>query len=205
MPERHVVADLADLRPFVMRHASSGLGAAPAFLLGLSLGLGGVFDLHDEAGRGLVAVLIDACENSGDAAELVLLASRHEAPDEDLLAMLLDEALAEARRGPRSHLEISLDGALRPYQALLVARGFVRRFDLITMERQSPWRPAEPPLGWTWANLSAERYDEAAWLVRAAFTGHPGVNFPPAGQGRAHSLSKPLPPRLLLDGDRVAG
>jgi hypothetical protein len=53
-----------------------------------------VFDLHDDAGRALVAVLIDACENSGDAAELVLLASRDEEPGEDLLALLLDEALA---------------------------------------------------------------------------------------------------------------
>lgn len=140
MPERHAIADIADLQPFLARHARTGLGAAPAFLLGLSLRSDGVFDLHDDAGRALVAVLIDACDNSGDAAELVLLASCDEAPDEDLLAMLLDEAL----RGPRSHLEIPLDGALRPHQALLAARGFVRRFDLITMERQGPWQVVEP-------------------------------------------------------------
>lgn len=41
--------------------------------------------------------------------------------------------------------------------------------------------------------------------MRAAFAGHPGVNFPPAEQGRTHALAKSLPVRLLLDGDRMAG
>jgi len=101
MPERHAIADIADLKPFLAHHARSGLGAAPSFLLTLSLRPEGVFDLHDDAGRALVAVLIDACDNSGDAAELLLLASRDELPSEDLLALLLNEALAEARLGPR--------------------------------------------------------------------------------------------------------
>lgn len=61
----------------------------------------------------LVAVLIDACENSGDAAGLLLLASRDEAPDEGLLTLLLDAALAEARLGPRNQLEVPLEGVLR--------------------------------------------------------------------------------------------
>lgn len=205
MPERHAIADIADLQPFLARHARTGLGAAPAFLLGLSLRPDGVFDLHDDGGRALVAVLIDACNNSGDAAELVLLASRAEVPSEDLLALLLDEALAEARRGPRGQLEVTLDALMRPHQALLETRGFTWRFDLVTMERHGPWRAVASPPGWTWADLSTERYDEAARLVRAAFAGHPGVDFPPAEQSRAHSLGKPLPVRLLLDGDRVAG
>ena len=117
MPVRHPVADVADLEPFLARHARSGLGAAPAFLLGQSLGPAGVFDLHDDAGRALVAVLIDACDNSGDAAELVLLASRDEAPDEGLLALLLDEALAGARRGPRSHLKVPVVTPVRVARA----------------------------------------------------------------------------------------
>ena len=205
MPERHAVADITDLQSFLARHVRTGLGAAPSFLLTLSLRLEGVFDLHDKAGRALVAVLIDACDNSGDAAELLLLASRDDAPSEDLLALLLDEALVEARLGPRGYLEVTLDALMRPHRALLEARDFVRRFDLVTMERHGPWKAVEPPPGWTWADLSAERYDEAARLVRAAFAGHPGVNFPPAEQSRAHSLGKPLPVRLLLDGDRMAG
>lgn len=205
MPERHAVADIADLQPFLARHARTGLGAAPTFLLGLSLRPDGVFDLHDDAGRALVAVLIDACDNSGDAAELVLLASRVEVPSEDLLALLFDEALVEARRGPRGQLEVTLDALIRPHRALLEARRFTWRFDLVTMEKHGSWKAVEPPLGWIWADLSAERYDEAAGLVRAAFSGHPGVNFPSAEQSRAHSLGKPLPVRLLLDGDRVAG
>ena len=205
MPERHAIADIADLQPFLARHARTGLGAAPAFLLGLSLGPGGVFDLHDEAGRALVAVLTDACENSGDAAGLVVLASRDEAPDEDVLALLLDEALVEARLGPQSHIEVALEGVLRQHPALLETRGLTRRFDITTMERQGLWRAVASPPGWSWMNLSAERYDEAARLVRAAFSGHPGVNFPPAEQSRVHLLGKPLPVRLLLDGDRMAG
>ncbi len=205
MPERHAIADIADLQPFLARHARTGLGAAPPFLLTLSLRLDGVFDLHDDAGRALVAVLIDACDNSGDAAELLLLASRDEVPSEDLLALLLDEALVEARLGPRGHLEVTLDALMRPHRALLEARGFTRRFDLVTMERHGPWQAVEPPPGWTWADLSAERYDEAARLVRAAFSGHPGVNFPPAEQGRALALGQSPPVRLLLDGDRAAG
>jgi len=88
---------------------------------------------------------------------------------------------------------------------LLEARDFTRRFDIVTMERHGSWKAVEPPPGWTWANLSAEHYDEAARLVRAAFTGHPGVNFPPAEQGRAHALASSMPVRLLLDGDRTVG
>lgn len=205
MPERHAIADIADLKPFLAHHARSGLGAAPSFLLTLSLRPEGVFDLHDDAGRALVAVLIDACDNSGDAAELLLLASRDELPSEDLLALLLNEALAEARLGPRSHLEVTLDALMRPHRALLEARDFTRRFDIVTMERHGTWKAVEPPPGWTWTNLSAERYDEAAQLVRTAFSGHPGVNFPPAEQGRAHALASSLPVRLLLDGDRTVG
>ena len=205
MPGRHTVADTADLLPFLALHARSGLGAPPPFLITLSLTLGGVFDLHDEAGRALVAVLIDACDNSGDAAELLLLASRDEVPGEDLIALLLDEALVEARLGPRSHLEVTLDGLMRPHRAFLEARDFTRRFDIVTMERHGPWTATEPPPGWTWTDLPAERYDEAARLVRAAFSGLPGVNFPPAEQGRALALGQSPPVRLLLDGDRAAG
>ena len=185
MPERLPVVDIADLLPFVARHACSGLGATPAFLLTLSRGLDGVFDLHDAGGRALVAVLTDACDNTGDAAGLVLLASRDETPGENLLALLLDAALAEARRGPRSKLEIDLDGPFAGHRALLQARGLVWWFDIVTMERQGPWRAVEPPAGWTWVDLSAARYDEAA--------------------RRAHALGKPIPVRLLLDGERVAG
>lgn len=205
MPERHIVADTADLLPFLALHARSGLGAPAPFLITLSRTLDGVFDLHDDTGRALVAVLTDACENSGDAAGLLVLASRGEVPDGDLLALLLDEALVEGRLGPQGHLEAALEGVLRRHSALLKARGFTRRFDIITMERHGPWTAVEPPPAWTWANLSAERYDKAAQLVRAAFAGHAGVTFPPAEQGRTHSLNKPLPVRLLLDNDRVAG
>ena len=73
------------------------------------------------------------------------------------------------------------------------------------MERRGSWQAVEPPPGWGWADLSAGRYDEAARLVRTAFAGHPGVNFPPAGQGRVHALGRSLPVRLLLDGERMAG
>ncbi len=205
MPGRHTVADTADLLPFLALHARSGLGAPPPFLITLSLTPGGVFDLHDEAGRALAAVLIDACDNSGDAAELLLLASRDAAPGEGVIALLLDAALAEARLGPRSHLEVTLDASMRPHRALLEARGFTRRFDIVAMERHGPWTAVEPPPGWTWATLSAGRYDEAARLVRAAFSGLPGVNFPPAGQGRAFALGQSPPVRLLLDGGRIAG
>ena len=205
MLARHTVVDTSDLFAFLALHARSGLGAPPPFLITLSLTLDGVFDLHDDAGRALVALLIDACDNSGDAAELLLLASRDDPLNEGLLALLLDEALVEARLGPRSHLEVTLDALMRPHRALLEARSFARRFDIITMERHGPWKAVEPPPGWMWADLSAERYDEAARLVRAAFVGHPGVNFPPAEQGRTHLLSKPLPVRLLLDSGRMAG
>ncbi len=100
MPERRPVADIADLLPFVARHALSGLGAAPAFLLTLSRGPGGVFDLHDEDGRALVAVLTDARDNTGDAAGLALLASRDEAPGEAMLALLLNAAFEARERVP---------------------------------------------------------------------------------------------------------
>ena len=205
MPGRHTVADTADLLPFLALHAKPGLGAPPPFLITLSLTLDGVFDLHDEAGRALTAVLIDACENSGDAAELLLLAFRDAVPGEDLIALLLDEALVEARLGPHSHLEVTLDALMRPHRAFLEARDFTRRFDIVTMERHGPWKAAEPPPGWTWADLSAGRYDEAARLVRAAFSGLPGVNFPPAEQGRTLTLGKSSPVRLLLDGTRMTG
>ena len=76
MPKRYAVVDITDLQPFLARHARAGRDAAPAFLLGLSLRPDGVFDLHDDVGRAMVAVLIHACDNSGDAAELVLLACR---------------------------------------------------------------------------------------------------------------------------------
>ena len=41
--------------------------------------------------------------------------------------------------------------------------------------------------------------------MRAAFAGHPGVNFPPAAQGRSHALGNSLSVRPLLDGERLAG
>lgn len=205
MLKRLAVSDTADLLPFIASHGQLDRDAASTFLLTLSLRPEGVFDLHDDAGRTVVAVLTDACDNSGDAAELLLLASRSETVDEDLLELLLTEALVEARFGPRRYLEVTLESALRPHQGFLAARGFAPRFDIVTMEQHGSWQAVEPPCGWTWADLSAERYDEAARLMRAAFTGHPGVNFPPAEQARARALGSPQPIRLLLDGDRVAG
>ncbi len=204
MVRRHRVHDIADLREFVERHSQAGLGAAPGFLLELARGPDSVFDLHDAAGRAMVAVLTDRCHNSADAAELVLLACR-EAPDQTIIATLLDAALTEVRRGPRSSLEVPLGAAMRPHEALLRTRGLASRFAMVTLEQSGPWQPAEPPVGWSWTELTAERCLGLTALIRAAFAGHPGVNFPPPEHGWTHALAKTPANRVLVDGSRLAG
>lgn len=201
---RLAIAARQDLHPFLAAHARPGLGADPRFLLELARGSDSVFDLHDPRGRVLVAVLTDACDNSGDAAELVLLACRDGRLGESTLAACLEAAIAEAVGGPRSSLEVVVADVVQPHRELLLAKGMRPRFEMVSMERAGPTNMETPPdAGWT----DLRPHDvEALWaLSRAAFRGHPGVNFPPRNRADIHLQRRSPAPRLLWRGARLLG
>ncbi len=204
-PHRRPAAGTADLLAFIARHRLADLPAPPDILLGLALDARSILDLHDAAGRALVAVLTDACDNADNAVDLAVLACREPAIAPALMAALLGEAEQEARRGPRRSLELALDPAIQPHESLLRARGFHQRYAMVTMEQRGPGLAAEPDAGWSWADLSPERCNDAQRLIRAAFTGLPGINFPPAEGWRRRALAKTPPDRLLFEGVRLAG
>lgn len=203
MPTRRRVADVAVLRDFIGEFVQPGLGASPQVLLDLARGPDSVFDLHDNEGRLLVAVLTDLCDNSGDAAELMVIACRSAALVGDELAACLDAALEEARRGPRSSLELVLTSLVRPHRDLLASRGLACRFELISLEQRGSFLPVPPAQGWHWADMGAADEAGVRALSRAAFDGHPGVNFAPPGQGSWVGCSPPV--RLLWHGTALAG
>ena len=204
-PHRRPAADMADLLAFIEHHRLTDLPAPPHVLLGLALGPGSILDLHDTGGRALVAVLTDACDNAANAAGLTVLACRDPTIAPALMAALLGEAEQAARRGPRGSLELALDPAIHPHEALLRARGFRQRYAMVAMQQRGAGTAAEPAPGWSWADLSPERCDEMQHLVRAAFAGLPGINFPPAAAWRDRALAKTPPDRLLFEGARLAG
>ncbi len=195
----------SQLRMFLDTRPLPGLPADPHFLLSLARDEGSVFDVHDRAGRALVAVLTDLCENSGQACELMLLACREMAPGEELIEACVRAALAAASRGPHAHLEIALVPLLRPFRDLLTARGFAPRYEMITMAQRHSPHAVSAPARWDWRDLGAEDLSAFRGLSRAAFQGHPGVNYPPEGHNEARYLRRTPPVRLLHENAVLIG
>lgn len=202
---RHEVIDHRPLHSFIEANARHGLGADPRFLLGLARGPESVFDLHDERGRALVAVLTDRCDNSGGATELMLLACREACLDERLIATCVERAIAAAIAGPHGQLELVVDNSVRPHREILMSRGFEPRFEMVAMEQRRPHVPVGKPTGWAWSDVVRGDIPAVVALGRAAFAGHPGVNFPPGDCGSGWMLERSPPVRLLRAGGRLIG
>ncbi|MEZ4453389.1 MAG: GNAT family N-acetyltransferase [Nannocystaceae bacterium] len=182
----------------------------PRFLEALASGPAGIFDLHDERGPVALAVVVDTCDNRDDAADLVLLGLRDGALAAPVLAALVDGALAHVAAGPRRALDLTLDPALLPHRAALVARGLRFAYATHRMRRTRPSAPqprAPLPSGARFVAVDVDRVDGYYEVVRAAFAEVPGASVPSREAFCAISLARADPGRrqLLVVDDRVVG
>jgi ribosomal protein S18 acetylase RimI-like enzyme len=161
--------------------------------------------LGDPASPRALGVLVDTCANAADAAELNLFATR-ETRAEDTRT-LVEWALALARRGPRSMMDVALYEGGADREALTGA-GFASAYTLHSM-RLDPLRDAvpggPPPSGFEWRDLTPELVPALYETTCLAFADVPGAFLPDLEAYRARCALFPNALRsLLTDGVRVA-
>jgi ribosomal protein S18 acetylase RimI-like enzyme len=160
-----------------------------------------VLELGDGEGPALLAVLADCADNMADAADLALIGHRPGLASHALAEAALVWGLAQARRGPRSHLEVS-----GPELGLLSAESlqrsvFKEAFRIVDMERP----PGPPPERLRLADLEPSLIPSLHETSARAFASVPGVFISPLSEFTPRMLACPIPPRLVLAGEQVVG
>jgi ribosomal protein S18 acetylase RimI-like enzyme len=209
MIERRVVQAImnADLLAFIEHHRLSELYMEPEFLLNLASSPARVIDLWQDGERALAGVVIDTCENATNAAEFVALASARRDIPEDLLSAALAAAEAEAAQTTYDSMEIGIEGALRPWEPFLQARGYGQSYVMTRMKRHDASNAAIPlAAGWRWIDLASETVLPARRMLMQAFAGIPGMNFRQENNIEDDRDWKTTPPvRLLFADEELAG
>jgi ribosomal protein S18 acetylase RimI-like enzyme len=213
--------DMDDVVAFCLAHNASDYDASLLRLLVLELTSdpAGVFVVADGGATALVATVIDRIRNGADAANIEVLGVRAAPAAAAFVQQVVEPALAFARAGERSALQIALPPALASADGLadaLVAAGFTRAYDTFAMRRPaSAWAASEgaagpaslPPLpaGWSWIDLDVARADAAHAALAAMFRDAPATNQLPLDDFRQGVASGAARWRALLDGERIAG
>lgn len=178
-----------------------------SLLTDLISGPSSVLDLADGEGRAVLAVLVDGAANVADAAELALLGHRRGPASEALAEAALAWALARARQGPRTCLEVPGPEHGLFSAALLQRSGLAEAYQLHEMERPPSPPPARPPLpaGMRMADIQPAWIPSLHEATSRAFATVPGAFVPPLPEFTTRTLTRPIPPRVVLAGERVAG
>jgi ribosomal protein S18 acetylase RimI-like enzyme len=222
MIERHAITGHAGqaghaghreaLIEFARAHACPRVPAAvvPRFLDGLSSGPAGVFDLAVDGARAVLAVVVDTCDNGDNAADLVFLGLRDARLAEPVLERLVTDALAVARAGPRSQLDLALDPFLQPHRAWLEASGFQFAYATHRMLRtRAPVLEPRTPLDSSARFMAIDHTNVGGYyeVVRAAFAEIPGASVPSRQAFCEASLAHADPRRqqLLINHGQVIG
>jgi len=160
-----------------------------------------------DGGLALAAVVIDLPENGADAATLEMIGGMAGPSRELFERQLLPDAIAFARAGVRSALQMSVPAFVDGAEAALASLGFVRAFDHFQMRLRagSPPPARAPRPGWRWAPLDDALAPAVHDGLREAFRGAP--SFALAGLDVFRRVAPRIAPgwRVLLDGDHVAG
>jgi ribosomal protein S18 acetylase RimI-like enzyme len=198
-----------DLVAFCLQHSTTG---HPPDLIRRLIGLlpaddSAVFDVHSTDDRCLVGVVLDTLDNRDNAAVFDVLGWTGQGTTTDLWPWVLDLAESRVRSGTRSTISFALcetTAALAPW---LLERGYHLGFTCYGMATDPIAPPAVPPVppGWRWETLdegNVRAYYDAAM---AAMGDVPGTNFASYADFVPMALQAAILPRLLYDGDRVAG
>ena len=161
-----------------------------------------VIDLRVGEAPVLLAVVIDTCDNAGDAASFEVLGWRAGAPEaQRALELSLDLAIDFARAGARACLEAGAELSAEPSGARLERRGFRPAYHTYGMIRGAgPWpSPGPLPEGLRFGPLAEAEIPAYRALVVAAFAGLPGAHVPPEEAFGASLRRAPIPPDVLRD------
>ena len=177
------------------------------YLLSLAGGPESVLELSDGEGRGVLAMLLESCENAADAAEIVLLGRRPGAATDAWAEATLAWGMAKARHGPRANLHVPGPEQGFFSKELLQRAGFTEAFRTHDMERPPAPPPELPelPPGLRMADLQPEWIPSLYETTVRAFATVPGANVPPLSDFAPRMLSRPIPPRVVLQGERAVG
>ena len=152
-----------------------------------------------------VGIIVDTCDNNANSADLILCV-----PTGPHLTAVAEYLLAwgEARllKSSRSALDIAIfDDSTIPAD-LLLQRGYQIAYGLYEMsgEGREPGRPKLPD-SLRWSDLEEKWLSLYYETVRLAFADIPGASVPEYHVFASRCRASPIPPRLLLKGDSVAG
>ncbi|WP_338865707.1 GNAT family N-acetyltransferase [Myxococcus stipitatus] len=172
-------------------------------------GLDAVLDLHDEAGRLLVAAVVDTCVNVDDSADLAILGIREQPMTPAGLQVLFENAEEVTRRGPRGFLDITLTSERSHWEPALRERGYERAYSQYLMERPGdvllPRLSGLLPEGWHWMDAEDDQLADYHRVVSEAFSKVPGAFVPPLEEMVGALRRGGRRPRVLSEGRRVRG
>jgi len=199
---------------FCLAHGAGEHDAALLRLLmvGLTSDAAGVVVLGDGEGIALVATVVDRVRNGADAATLETLGVRVRPAAPSFIDLVVEPAVAFARAGERSALQVVLPPPLAGVPGIegaLGGAGFAHAFDTFDMRRPAsappPASPEPLPPGWSWAPIDAGRADGAHAALAEMFRDAPATHLLPLDDFRQAVASGAAVWRALLDGERIAG
>ena len=196
------------LEDFCAAHPVPVPGAPPvrSFLTELASGPSSVLALSDGDGLALVATLVDACTNAAGTTEVVVHGLRRDGGEGPRLEAALAWAKARAREAGFPGVDAQGPEGGPFTGAQLAAAGFAEAYRMYAMERRGgPAPAAPPPPGLRFEACAPDHVPSFHEATRLAFADVPGAFVSSLATFAAQVAARPIPPRLLLDGDRVIG
>jgi ribosomal protein S18 acetylase RimI-like enzyme len=207
--QAYVPAVLDELVAFCQGHPTTG---HPPDLVHRLIGhlpadASAVMDIWQGGQRRLVGVVLDTLDNSDHAAIFDVLGWDGVGMTDTFWPTVLNIAEDRVRSGPRQLISFALSDVTRDLAPWLLARGYhlgFTSYGMATAEMPPPSIP-ELPQGWHWEDISPETVRTYYEAVCAAMGSVPGTNIAAYADFAPMALQARLLPRLLLDGDQVAG
>jgi ribosomal protein S18 acetylase RimI-like enzyme len=206
------IADIDGILHFCESHPTttdgSGLLLLNSLLTGLPSGPEYVVDIRLQGERALVAVVIDTLTSAADTGLIIVFGLRQGPHSERVLDFSLDAAETIVQAGSASLIEVQLPKPIEHHAPVLQARGYklASREYRMVRPHAGPVTPL-PQLASQWRFIDADlaHVPEYHALVTRAFTGLPGYKICSLKYFRDMFLRTKRRPRLLLNGDRIAG
>ena len=210
---------LGEVAAFVSAQTGGWMGVERVIevITTIAAGPEAVLDLQRQGRRAGVAIVIDTCSTEGDAAELSVFvdeaaigASSSAGGAEETLDNLLAWAEERVAGGPRSNLDLPIWPGTTVPEPWLRRHGFAKIYTYFEMERDggegAPILPQKPlPPGLAWHSYEERFFSSFFETLRRAFAGVHGTFIPGEEASRERTRGYPVPPSLLMQGERVAG
>ena len=201
---------LSEIVAFCAAHSATGHppGLVTTLLGTLVTDPDAIIDLWTPEGRRFVGVVLDQLQNTDEAAEFDLLGYQPVPDEDDLWPIITTLAEAFVAKGPRRIIGIGLSAhtaAMAPY---LLGHGYhhaYASYGMATADGVTLPLPVEPAAPWLWRPLDADQAPAYYDAVRATLGTVPGTQIPTYETFKPIALAATPLPRLLYEGERLAG